>query len=416
MYANSPRTTSILMRLAAAAVAGACALAAAKGAEPSSAPQQTPVLPAPRAPLAAEPGARPKPAPPPTTSLPQTQPARLMLWDRTRIAADLARRENRARQALAEAKAKAEREPGDPLVRELLVRAEQRVAEVVAANAKAKADLAGGDGGPEIALEKAAYLGIASSPAAPVLRKQLRLADGMGLVVDYVEPDSPAAAAGLQPYDVATRLNEQILVNPQQLAVLVRTYDPGTEVTLTVVREGKQTPVKVKLVERDLKPLSEVNFGAAGAMRRDALAAWLTADGHAPPPVPARISRAPSLTEPIVPPAPLPPAEEGPLRPGDTLRVTIYNLVGPGIQTIQMSRVGRDGKVQLPYLNEPIRAEGRTDRQVADAIRKAYREAKVMQNPLVNVQRVMEAPKGLKREQMLDELPVKGRELKGEKR
>src|SRR5688500_10785950 len=37
-------------------------------------------------------------------------------------------------------------------------------------------------------LEKGTYLGVASSPASAVLRKQLKLPDGIGLVVDYVEP------------------------------------------------------------------------------------------------------------------------------------------------------------------------------------------------------------------------------------
>ena len=62
-------------------------------------------------------------------------------------------------------------------------------------------------------------------------------------------------------YDVAVRLNDQILVNAQQLAVLVRTFNPGDEVTLTVIREMKETPLKVKLVERDVRPLDQVGFG-----------------------------------------------------------------------------------------------------------------------------------------------------------
>src|SRR5579862_3142527 len=44
--------------------------------------------------------------------------------------------------------------------------------------------------------QKGAYLGVSSSPAPPVVRKQLGLPEGMGLVVDIVMPESPAATAG----------------------------------------------------------------------------------------------------------------------------------------------------------------------------------------------------------------------------
>src|SRR5687768_16620703 len=71
----------------------------------------------------------------------------------------------------------------------------------------------------EPVLERGSYLGVACSPVSEVLRRQLKLPEGTGLVVDYVEPESPAQTAGIDPHDVLIRLNEQILVNPPQLAV-----------------------------------------------------------------------------------------------------------------------------------------------------------------------------------------------------
>ncbi len=82
-------------------------------------------------------------------------------------------------------------------------------------------------GSPTLRSEKGAFLGISTSPVTPPLRDQLHLTQGMGLMVDYVRKGSPADAAGLQIHDVLQKLDDQVLVNPQQLAVLVRAKKPG---------------------------------------------------------------------------------------------------------------------------------------------------------------------------------------------
>lgn len=109
--------------------------------------------------------------------------------------------------------------------------------------------------------EKGAYLGVAASPAPAVLRQQLGLPKGVGLTVDAVAPDSPAAAAGLRQYDVLHRLDDQLLVNPQQLAVLVRTLRPDGRVRLAIYRDGKPTELTAALAERALPPLDQMRLG-----------------------------------------------------------------------------------------------------------------------------------------------------------
>ena len=46
------------------------------------------------------------------------------------------------------------------------------------------------------------FLGVETSEVPNVVSEQLGLAKGFGLVVDYVVPDSPAAAAGVQQNDI----------------------------------------------------------------------------------------------------------------------------------------------------------------------------------------------------------------------
>ena len=62
------------------------------------------------------------------------------------------------------------------------------------------------------------FLGVETSTVPSVVSDQLGLAKGFGLVVDYVVPDGPAAAAGVQQNDILKMLNDQILMEPDQLS------------------------------------------------------------------------------------------------------------------------------------------------------------------------------------------------------
>ncbi len=96
------------------------------------------------------------------------------------------------------------------------------------------------------------FLGVETSEVPNVVSEQLGLAKGFGLVVDYVVPDGPAAAAGVQQNDIIKMLNDQILTEPDQLAKLVRSYSEGTTVTLTLLRKGKEEKVSVKLTKKEV--------------------------------------------------------------------------------------------------------------------------------------------------------------------
>jgi hypothetical protein len=91
-----------------------------------------------------------------------------------------------------------------------------------------------------------AFLGTATMTAPAVVTSQLGLPEGEGLVVDMVAPGSPSEHV-LQVNDVLTRFDDQILVNPGQLAVLVHAHAAGDRVTLTYLRAGKAQTASVKL-------------------------------------------------------------------------------------------------------------------------------------------------------------------------
>ena len=96
------------------------------------------------------------------------------------------------------------------------------------------------------------YLGVDTSQVPTVVSEQLGLAKGFGLVVDYVEPNSPAATAGVQQNDILKMLNDQILIEPSQLRKLLQTFPEGTDVTLTVLRKGQEQKLTVKLAKKEV--------------------------------------------------------------------------------------------------------------------------------------------------------------------
>src|SRR5215467_10869723 len=96
------------------------------------------------------------------------------------------------------------------------------------------------------------YLGVETSQVPLVVSEQLGLGRGLGLVVDYVQPDSPAAAAGVQQNDILKMLNDQILIEPSQLRKLLQTFPDGTQVTLTVLRKGQEQKLTAKLAKKEV--------------------------------------------------------------------------------------------------------------------------------------------------------------------
>jgi membrane-associated protease RseP (regulator of RpoE activity) len=101
-------------------------------------------------------------------------------------------------------------------------------------------------------MERATYLGIAATPASPAMREQLKLKPGIGLVVERVEKQSPAELAGVKKYDVLQKIDDQLLVSAEQLAVLVRMRDPGSDATLSLIRQGQPMTVTIKLIEKEV--------------------------------------------------------------------------------------------------------------------------------------------------------------------
>ncbi|MBI3885683.1 MAG: PDZ domain-containing protein, partial [Opitutae bacterium] len=100
--------------------------------------------------------------------------------------------------------------------------------------------------------ETVTFLGVETGPVDRALTAQLGLPRDVGLVVSRVVQGSPAIGA-LKENDVLTKFEDQILVDPRQLSVLIRARKDGDEVALTLYRGGKEITQKVKLGQRDVR-------------------------------------------------------------------------------------------------------------------------------------------------------------------
>jgi len=116
--------------------------------------------------------------------------------------------------------------------------------------------------------DQVAAAGLQLSRAPEILRRQLALSRGEGLVVDAVATQSAAATIGIQPHDVLVRLDDQLLVLPEQLAVLletipfpsskVSTNGHGTDGVLTILRAGQ--PLQIPLGPPATGPVAAVSM------------------------------------------------------------------------------------------------------------------------------------------------------------
>lgn len=95
------------------------------------------------------------------------------------------------------------------------------------------------------------FLGVATSPVAPSVREYLDLDEGFGIQLQQILPDSPAAEADLKKHDILVKFEDQLLISPEHLSLLVRTRSGNDSVDLTVIRKGKELNVSVKLSEKE---------------------------------------------------------------------------------------------------------------------------------------------------------------------
>ncbi len=94
------------------------------------------------------------------------------------------------------------------------------------------------------------YLGVGFQTVTPRVAAYYDLQAKNGALLTQVAPNSPARQAGLQQGDIITKVDGQDVNEQKSLAQLLNQRKPDDQVTLTVVRDGKEMTITAKLGQR----------------------------------------------------------------------------------------------------------------------------------------------------------------------
>jgi serine protease Do len=95
------------------------------------------------------------------------------------------------------------------------------------------------------------YLGVSLANLTPEIAEQFGISAQSGVLVTDVDPEGPAAEAGIEPGIVITALGSQGVADTGDLLAALRDYGPGDTVELAVaVEAGETREVSVELGER----------------------------------------------------------------------------------------------------------------------------------------------------------------------
>jgi serine protease Do len=94
------------------------------------------------------------------------------------------------------------------------------------------------------------YLGVNITSLNEDLAKQFKVPDTSGALVNDVTPGGPADKAGIKIEDVIRKLDGRTVPDSGQLTAMVTDMNPGTEVALDILRDGKPMTIHLTLGER----------------------------------------------------------------------------------------------------------------------------------------------------------------------
>ena len=94
------------------------------------------------------------------------------------------------------------------------------------------------------------YLGVSITSLREDLAKQFKVPDTSGALVNDVTPGGPADKAGIKNGDVIRKLDGKTVGDSGQLTAMVTNMNPGTEVVLDILRDGKPMTIHLTLGER----------------------------------------------------------------------------------------------------------------------------------------------------------------------
>ena len=106
-----------------------------------------------------------------------------------------------------------------------------------------------------------AWLGVYIQDITEELAKALRIRNRKGVLVTQVVKGSPADKAGIMENDIIRKVDGDDISNAEELVSKIRSYKPGTTVTLEIERNGRILELDVKLGELSKEKSKETRVG-----------------------------------------------------------------------------------------------------------------------------------------------------------
>ncbi|MCM3879586.1 MAG: PDZ domain-containing protein [Vicinamibacterales bacterium] len=110
---------------------------------------------------------------------------------------------------------------------------------------------------------RVSLIGVRLSDVQPDQVKAYKLSKPEGAVVEAVNPNSPAATAGLREKDVIVEFDEEHVRSASHLARLVAETPVGRDVAIAVMRDGRKTNLRLKTEGGNAAGWFDPTFGGA---------------------------------------------------------------------------------------------------------------------------------------------------------
>jgi serine protease Do len=193
------------------------------------------------------------------------------------------------------------------------------------------------------------YLGVSITSLREDLAKQFKVPDTSGALVNDVTPGGPADKAGIKNGDVIRKLNGKTVPGSGQLTAMVTNINPGTEVALDILRDGKPMNIHLTLGERPANLSATLGVSKApseGALR------GITVQNLTPD-VRDQLGLPPNVRGVVISELdPSSPAAQGGIQPGDVIEginrhpvnsVTDFNRLAAEAKGQTLLRINRQG-------------------------------------------------------------------------
>ena len=119
------------------------------------------------------------------------------------------------------------------------------------------------------AKKRKGWLGVGVQEMTPSMRHEYKTGERFGLLITEVAEGSPAENADLQEDDVIIEYNGKAVDEVKAFSRLVRNTEPGSKVTLTILRDGESKKIEAEIGKRPQSRgfSAPFGFGKSGDIR-----------------------------------------------------------------------------------------------------------------------------------------------------